>query len=82
MIVKQVKEGLLIPTELLRQLGEEVEVIVKPSEIIIRPKVEVQRILFKIRDVKEYSNRALLEFVKKSEGWQGDDLEELLEEIS
>ncbi len=51
MIVKQVKEGLLIPTELLRQLGEEVEVIVKPSEIIIRPKVEVQRILFKIRDV-------------------------------
>jgi hypothetical protein len=140
MQIKRVKGGLLIPDEYLQKLGEDIEVISKPFEIIIRPKSVAHQVnpdkplensadqqdsprkssprailkhagawkgedleelleeviafrgkfktepqtltVVKVQDGKEYSNRALLEFIKNSDGWAGDDLEELLEQIS
>jgi len=87
MKIKRVKEGLLIPEEYLRKLGEEVEVIFKPFEIIIRPKSVDQKtnpethadeMEGKQSHSPKSSARALL---KHAGGWKGEDLEDLLEEV-
>ena len=98
MKVKRVEGGLLIPDEYLTRFGD-LEVIVKPLAIIIKPKTLTQpidcistpRVETQNGEVTETneqpsplrrsSPRALLEFIEHSEGWKGDDLDNLLEEV-
>ena len=101
MKVKRVEGGLLIPDEYLADFGE-IEVLVKPFVIIIKPRtvthpidctstssVKTQKAIQSEIVEEEQSSpplrrsspRALLEFIKHSDGWQGDDLDDLLEEV-